>query len=126
MDAFLHHIFIQPSNFDRSLSFYNGTLGWKILRSWGGNTVNSQRGVALGMGSVQFILAEPHHSSSENSIDSNVLGRPTIHISLADLEEYYKQFSTDHGLVCPISTTHWGTRWFVFHDPDGNYLAFEG
>jgi uncharacterized glyoxalase superfamily protein PhnB len=28
-------------------------------------------------------------------------------------------------VVAPPGPTHWGTRWFVVRDPDGNTIAFE-
>jgi hypothetical protein len=33
--------------------------------------------------------------------------------------------STDRFGHVFVEATHWGTRWFVVRDPDGNLVAFE-
>lgn len=117
------HTFIEPSDFDASLSFYRDTLGWKEVFSWG--DLASPRGVGLSSGQMMVVLAEDH-PADDNSKSHGVNGhRPTIHLAVDDLDARYAELSASGKVLFPPEANHWGTKWFVARDPDGNLIAFE-
>jgi catechol 2,3-dioxygenase-like lactoylglutathione lyase family enzyme len=109
-----HHLFISPSDFERSLAFYRDTLGWSVTRKWGGN--GAGRGVVLSGGGIEVVLAENEGKGGP---------RPTLHLDVHDLEARFKALPKRTDVVTKPEPTHWGTRWFVIRDPDGNLIAFE-
>jgi len=121
MDAF-DHLFIQPADFDRSLAFYGETLGWTVQTAWGGE--GAPRGAVLTSGGgVSLVLAEPH--ASDDDRDGGIAGaRPTVHLATASVDERVAAFPDEVVEVAP-EDNHWGTRWAVVRDPDGNLIAFE-
>ena len=110
-----HHLFISPSNLEKSLAFYRDTLGWKVVRKWGGN--GSGRGFVLSGGGIEVVLAENEGESGTPA--------PTVHIDVHDLDARFKSLPKGTQVVTKPEATHWGTRWFVVRDPDGNLIAFE-
>lgn len=115
------HLFVQPSSFNASLAFYRDALGWKVEYSWGGS--GEPRGACLASEAVSIVLAEPH-LAEDNAKTHGINGtRPTLHLWVDDVDQRYHalagvaQFAPER--------THWGTRWFVARDPDGNLIAFE-
>lgn len=117
------HVFIQPASFDASLAFYKDRLGWPVRFAWG--DANSPRGACLSSGEMTVVLAEPH-PSDDNSKSHGINGtRPTIHLAVEDIDARYRDLAPSGSALFPPQDTHWGTRWFVARDPDGNLLAFE-
>jgi catechol 2,3-dioxygenase-like lactoylglutathione lyase family enzyme len=115
------HLFIQPSDFDAALAFYRGTLGWQPVSSWGG--AGQPRGVVLSGGAVTLVMAEPH-PAADHSKSHGIHGtRPTLHLRVDDVDARHAELR-GAALFAP-EATHWGTRWFVAADPDGNLIAFE-
>ena len=110
-----HHLFISPSNLEKSLAFYRDTLGWKVVRKWGGN--GAGRGFVLSGGGIEVVLAENEGESGTPA--------PTVHIDVHDLDARFKSLPKGTQVVTKPEATHWGTRWFVVRDPDGNLIAFE-
>ena len=109
-----HHLFIAPADMDASLAFYRDTLGWVVGREWGGK--GSPRGAMLSGGGVSVVLAEKPDGAT---------GRPTVHLDIHDLDARFRSLPAGTHVVTPPEDTHWGTRWFVVRDPDGNLIAFE-
>jgi uncharacterized glyoxalase superfamily protein PhnB len=71
------------------------------------------------------VLAE-QHATEDHSWSLGFSGqRPTIHLTVEDLDKRYRELSLRAEVVVRPEQTHWGTRWFVVKDPDGNLLAFE-
>jgi hypothetical protein len=52
------HIFVEPPSYDASVAFNRDGLCWQIRFSWGGNS--EPRGMGLGSGAMQVVLAQPH------------------------------------------------------------------
>jgi uncharacterized glyoxalase superfamily protein PhnB len=50
---------------------------------------------------------------------------PTVHLDIHDLDARFRTLPKGTHVVTPPEDTHWGTRWFVVRDPDGNLIAFE-
>jgi catechol 2,3-dioxygenase-like lactoylglutathione lyase family enzyme len=117
------HVFIEPSSFDASLAFYRDGLGWKVLFSWG--DAGEPRGACLSSGAMQVVLAEPH-PATDSSKSHGINGtRPTVHLRVEDIDARYAELNRLGLALFAPESTHWGTRWFVARDPDGNLLAFE-
>ena len=109
-----HHLFIAPSDFEKSLAFYRDTLGWKVTRTWGGN--GSGRGMVLSGGGIELVLSEKDRGSGT---------RPAVHLDIHDLDARFRALPPGTNVVTKPEATPWGTRWFVVRDPDGNLIAFE-
>jgi uncharacterized glyoxalase superfamily protein PhnB len=74
---------------------------------------------------MTVVLAEPH-PADDNSKSHGINGtRPTIHLAVEDIDARYRDLASSGSALFPPQDTHWGTRWFVARDPDGNLLAFE-
>ncbi|MCY1260015.1 Glyoxalase/Bleomycin resistance protein/Dioxygenase superfamily protein [compost metagenome] len=118
------HLFIQPKSFDASLAFYRDALGWAVSYSWGGD--GEPRGVALcSNGAMSLVLAETHPTEDKAKTHGVCETRPTLHLRVPDIDQRYQELSKAGVALFPPEATHWGTRWFVSRDPDGNLIAFE-
>ena len=116
-----HHLFITPENFDASLAFYRDVLGWSVTSEWGGQ--GKGRGVALSGGGVKVVIGEREaESTAEEGLGSE---RPNVHLDIHDVDKRFKGMEKGAHVVREPEDTHWGTRWFVVKDPDGNLIAFE-
>lgn len=119
----IDHLFIAPSNYEKSLSFYRDVLGFSPLTQWGGS--GQPRGSILNSGSVSIVIAEPH-DTEDNSWRSGRNGtRPTLHITTSDVGHRFNSLKDRQSVVVEPEKTHWGIEWFVVADPDGNLIAFE-
>ena len=110
-----HHLFITPENFEASLAFYRDVLGWSVTDTWGGN--GASRGAVLSGGGMKVVIAE--RSSPTDT------GRPNVHLDIHDVDKRFEKLPKGAHVVQEPQATHWGTRWFVVKDPDGNLIAFE-
>ena len=109
-----HHLFITPADFEASLAFYRDVLGWQVTRDWGGN--GSDRGAMLSGGGINLVLAEKTRGKGV---------RPNVHLDIHDVDARFRSLPKGAHVVVEPEPTHWGTRWFVVRDPDGNLIAFE-
>jgi catechol 2,3-dioxygenase-like lactoylglutathione lyase family enzyme len=112
-----HHLFIAPADFGASLAFYRDVLGWVVTETWGGN--GADRGAVLSGGGVKVVLAE---KTSNQGGDG---ARPNVHLDIHDVDARFRELPKGTHVVVTPEQTHWGTRWFVVRDPDGNLIAFE-
>ncbi len=113
-----HHLFIRPADYEASLAFYRDVLGWAVTDEWGDK--NEGRGAILSGGGVKVVLAE---RSEGGGADGGP--RPHLHLDIHDIEKRFKALPKGAHVVTGPEATHWGTRWFVVRDPDGNVIAFE-
>jgi catechol 2,3-dioxygenase-like lactoylglutathione lyase family enzyme len=117
------HLFIAPSDFDRAVAFYRDALGWRLVATWGGGI--EPRGIILNGGTVEIVLAE-RHDTDDHSWSHEMNGhRPTVHLTVDNLDERFRELTSAAEVVVNPEATHWGTRWFVVKDPDGNLIAYE-
>lgn len=117
------HLFIAPADFDKSLAFYCDVLGWSVLTIWGAK--GEGRGAVLSGGGVKVVLAE-RHPTDDKSWSLGVNGtRPNLHLDIHDVNVRFKLLPRGAHVVIEPEKTHWGTKWFVVRDPDGNLIAFE-
>ncbi len=117
------HLFIAPSDFDRTVAFYRDSFGWTAIATWGGDS--EPRGVILNGGAIEIVLAE-RHDTDDHSWSHGMNGhRPTIHLAVDNLDDQFRELSLRAEVVVNPEETHWGTRRFVLKDPDGNLVAYE-
>ncbi len=117
------HLFVQPAAFDASLAFYRDVLGWPVQTAWGGD--GEPRGAWLGTEGMRIVIAEDH-PARDHSKSQGINGtRPTLHLAVDDLDARYAQIAPSGTALFAPEATHWGTRWFVVRDPDGNLIAYE-
>jgi catechol 2,3-dioxygenase-like lactoylglutathione lyase family enzyme len=120
MNDRFHHLFIKPADFDASLAFYRDVLGWSVSETWGGN--GSGRGAVLSGGGVKVVLGERPAEALADAADG---ARPNVHLDIHDIDARFRTLPKGAHVVVEPESTHWGTRWFVVRDPDGNLIAFE-
>ena len=114
------HLFFCPSDFDASRKFYCEILDWQVVSEWTDN--HGKRGVILSGGGVRVVLAEPH-----DEVDIHNRQAPhssTLHLDIHDADKRFAQIPKGNHIVQAPQDNHWGTRWFVVRDPDGNLIAF--
>ena len=117
------HLFIAPSDFDRTVAFYRDALGWNSVAAWGGD--DEPRGIILNGGAIEIVLAE-RHDTDDHSWSHGMNGhRPTIHLTVDNLDDRFRELPLGAHVVVKPEETHWGTRWFVVQDPDGNLIAYD-
>ena len=117
------HLFVEPASFDAAVAFYRDGLGWAERHAWGG--AGEPRGIALDGGGVSIVLAE-RHAADDHSKSHGVAGvRPTVHLVVDDLDARHAALAAKGLALFAPEATHWGVRWFVVRDPDGNLIAFE-
>ena len=117
------HVFVQPASFDASLAFYRDTLGWAVEFAWG--EAGEPRGASLSSGAMRIVLAEPHAAEDKSKTHGSNGTRPTLHLRVDDLDARHAELAHAGVALFAPEPTHWGTRWCVARDPDGNLIAFE-
>lgn len=116
------YLLITPKDFDASVAFYRDVMQWEIVNEW--KSRSGARGMVLSGGGVDIVLVE-RHANSEYSVLSGVNGaQPTLHLDIHDVTERFELVPAGDHIVVPPADTHWGVRWFVLKDPDGNLIAF--
>ncbi len=114
------HLFICPRDFEESRKFYRDVLGWQVVSEWIDN--DGKKGVILNGGGIRVVLAEPHDEVDvHNALAPHA---PTLHLDIHDADKRFAQIQPGEHIVQAPQDNHWGTRWFVVKDPDGNLIAF--
>lgn len=116
-----HHLFITPADFEASLAFYRDVLGWAVTETWG--EPGNGRGVALSSGGMKVVIAEPTTPATNDAGLGSA--KPNVHLDIHDIDKRFARMPKGDHVVRQPEDTHWGTRWFVVRDPDGNLIAFE-
>lgn len=126
MDRF-DHLFIQPRDYTKSFQFFTETLGWKVTYSHG-DKVDAGRLSYLGFGEFKLVLAEDHDLTDPAKKPEfyKTKGRISIHFETADVDESFSKIQNGPHVITKPENTHWGTRWFVVEDPDGNQFGWQG
>ena len=115
MNDRFHHLYITPADFEASVAFYRDVLGWTVTDTWGGD--GADRGATLSGGGVKVVLSEKAKGAEA--------AHPKMHLDIHDIDARFRALPKGTHVVVPPENTHWGTRWFVVRDPDGNLIAFE-
>jgi uncharacterized glyoxalase superfamily protein PhnB len=116
-------LFIAPADFDRAIAFYRDTLRWRPVASWGGG--GEPRGAIVNGGGIEVVLAERHAADDHARPQGSNEQRPTVHLRVDDIDARFRELAATAEIVVTLEKTHWGTRWFVVRDPDGNLIAYE-
>jgi uncharacterized glyoxalase superfamily protein PhnB len=103
------HLYLESQQFDEHLRFWH-VLGFDIAQEWG---EEGHRACRLQAGQAKVVLAEG-------------TATPSVHFSTREIEEYAKELERKRvPIEVNLEETHWGTRWMVVRDPDGNTFALE-
>ena len=71
-------------------------------------------------------LAEDHDvSGAKKPPFYATKGRISIHFSVDDLDAAFARIKDGAHVIIRPEDTHWGTRWFVVEDPDGNQFGWQ-
>ncbi len=117
------HLFFCPRDFDASRKFYVELLGWQVMNEWTDN--HGKKGVLLSGGGVKVVLAQSHAEDDRDEVHNREAPHSaTLHLDIHDADKRFAQIPGGDHIVQPPQNNHWGTRWFVVRDPDGNLIAF--
>ena len=117
------HLFFCPRDFDASRKFYVELLGWQVMSEWTDN--QGKKGVLLSGGGVKVVLAQSHAEDDQDEVHNREAPHSaTLHLDIHDADKRFAQIPGGDHIVQPPQNNHWGTRWFVVRDPDGNLIAF--
>lgn len=121
------HLFIQPLDWGKSFQFYTETLGWKVDHQFG-EAADAGRFANLRYGEFAMILAEDHDMTapSQKPTVYKTKGRISLHFHTDDVDATFGTIKDGSHVLTRPENTHWGTRWFVVEDPDGNQFAWQG
>lgn len=130
MKATFDHIFIAPTDWEKTKNFYESQLGMKVVASWGDSP--GHRGAVLKNESgFNLAIAEDHgddedetSSETDHAWREGMNGvRPTVHLNVDDIHVAFDSITDKDSIVIPPEITHWGTKWFILKDPDNNLIA---
>jgi len=122
------HLFIQPRDWTKSFHFFTNILGWKVQDQFG-EASDASRFAYIGSESgFKMILAEDHDPSdpAKKPAVYQTKGKISMHFQCDDVDARFAKIKTDSHVITAPENTHWGTRWFVVEDPDGNQFAWQG
>lgn len=121
------HLFIQPHDYTKSFQFFTEVLGWKVTQSHG-DAKDAGRLAYLQYNDFTLVLAEDHDTegaAKQNPI-YNLKGRISLHFKTESVDASFEKIKKGAHVVRPPENTHWGTRWFMVEDPDGNQFGWQG
>jgi len=77
-------------------------------------------------GGANLVMAEWHEPMGDHAKDGGVSGhKPTVHFKVDDVDQFRKSLPQSADVRVEPENTHWGSRWMVIADPDGNLYAYE-
>lgn len=122
-----NYLFIQPRDWTQSFQFYTEILGWKVTNKFG-EASEASRFANISYGEFNMILAEDHDLTEPSKKKATYLtkGKISLHFRTDDVDSTFAKVSDGPHIVVYPENTHWGTRWFVVEDPDGNQFAWQG
>ncbi len=116
------HLFIAPRDYDASLAFYTGKLGWEVSDSWAEE--DGARRCELSSSGVRLVLAERGSNSSNPWEGTAADGRLMLHLDIHNLQKRFDAVPHGEHVVRQPEPQKLGPDWFVLQDPDGNLIAF--
>jgi uncharacterized glyoxalase superfamily protein PhnB len=121
------HLFIQPRDWGASFRFFAENLGWEVERQFG-TAADASRFANIAYGEFKMILAEDHDPSDPHGKPAVYLtrGKISVHFHSSDVDATFTRIKDTSCVVVQPENNHWGTRWFIVEDPDGNQFAWQG
>ncbi len=121
------HLFIQPRDYSKSFQFFTEVLGWKVTYSHG-DAADAGRLAYFTYHDFKLVLAEDHDLTPPGNKPEiyKTKGRISIHFNTNDVDESFSRIKSGSHVITQPENTHWGTRWFVVEDPDGNQFGWQG
>ena len=122
------HLFIQPRDYSKSLHFFTETLGWKVTRSFGDSS-DAGRLSYISYGSdFSMVLAEDHDTSDPAKKPEiyTTKGRISLQFQTENVDASFAKIKDGTHVVVRPENNHWGSRWFMVEDPDGNQFGWQG
>jgi uncharacterized glyoxalase superfamily protein PhnB len=121
------HLFVQPRDYTQSFHFYTEILGFKVA-SHDGSESEADRLAFLEHNGFRMVLAEDHENvnPAEKPPVYQTKGRISLHFHCDDVDAVFNKMPEGPHVVIKPENTHWGTRWFMVEDPDGNQFAWQG
>jgi catechol 2,3-dioxygenase-like lactoylglutathione lyase family enzyme len=118
-DRFDYLVFT-PSDFQRSLRFYQEVLGWQLLDSLEGRSAVGS--VILSGGGVRIMLRPAGNGADDAAI--TLRANPTLHLDIHDVRKRFAQVPEGEHVVTAPTANEFGRLHFVLRDPDGNLVVF--
>lgn len=121
------HLFIQPRDWGKSYHFYSEVLGWKTTYTHG-EAHDAGRFAILQNNDFKLILAEDHDPTDPSKKSATYLttGKISMHFNTEDVDQVFNKVPDGPHVVVKPENNHWGTRWFMLQDPDGNQFGWQG
>lgn len=121
------YLFIQPRDWTKSFQFFTETIGWKVTNRFG-EASDASRFANISYSEFNMILAEDHDLTEPAKKSATYLtkGKTSLHFRTDDVDATFAKIGDGPHVVTHPENTHWGTRWFVLEDPDGNQFAWQG
>lgn len=75
-----------------------------------------------------MVLAEDHDKTDPAKKPEiyNEKGRIVLHFDVNDVDASFVKIKAGPHVVLRPENNHWGSRWFLVEDPDGNQFAWQG
>ncbi|WP_452033979.1 VOC family protein [Azospirillum palustre] len=123
VDYQIDHVFISPNDWEKSRSFFEEVLRFELNGHWG--DLDAGRGASFKAGNnFHVVIAEHHESTSDHSKTDGYNGvRPTIYLKVNDVDIWFSELKNTNSVLVKPEDTHWGIRWVILSDPDGNIWA---
>ena len=101
--------------------------GWAIESQFG-EASDASRFANLANGDFKMILAEDHDVTEPSNKPVTYLtkGKIMLYFQTKDVDASFAKIKNGSHVVVKPENNHWGTRWFVVEDPDGNQFAWQG
>lgn len=121
------HLFIQPRDWGASFQFFTENLGWKVETRFG-DARDAGRFAIIANGDFKLVLAEDHDVSEPAKKPATYLtkGKISLHFHTDDVDAVFAAIKDKSSVAVQPENNHWGTRWFVLEDPDGNQFGWQG
>ena len=105
------HLYIETRSFSESLEFWKA-LGFEIAEEWGDG---DHRAAKLQSGDAAIVLAIGDQAT------------PAVFFRVSGIEAVASSLEGAQSIKIrqPLESTHWGTRWIIVEDPNGNAFCLE-
>jgi predicted enzyme related to lactoylglutathione lyase len=108
-------LFLEVNSIEESLAFYNGVLGFQVIK----HTPDSEPPMAtLQAGALKISLAQHLETMLKRGRGVNFF------LGVDDVDEYYRQLKERGADVWPPADEGWGGRFITLQDPDKYRLFF--